>query len=313
MAYPEVIELFDSGSGGLTIGEDGNVEREVTLRWLVSQKANYLAAEQWAVDNAPLCLSGHRRSRLDIRGLGNYWWEISAQYVNSALCFGGGDGNNPSPPDPESDDLVSSSISFDTTNSTAHITQANSRNPAGLTDFSGQSGYAAGGLAAPDTDGAIDIEGDQVRGVDVTVPAFSFTETWSLPSAVLIDDYVSTLYSMTGKINNARWRNFDTGEVLFLGARGDVARGNGTCQITFSFSASPNKEGIKIGSITGINKGGWDYLTVTYKTETDAGSLVKRPQYVYVNSVYEGGDFSKLKLGTRFPRVFEKTKDFTHQ
>lgn len=309
MPYPEVIELFDSGSGGLTTNDAGGMERQVTLRWLVSQKANYTAAERWAVAAAPLYREGHKRTRLDIRGLGNYWWEISAEYVNPSIDSGEDE------PDQDSQDAggdgVSSSISFDTTSGSAHITQANTTNIAGLTAAEGQSSYATAGATAPDTEGAIDIEGDQVRGVDVTVPAFAFSETWTFPSESLVTKYLETIYALTGKINDAPWRIFDKGEVLFLGARGQLDREASKCQVTYSFSVSPNQENITVGQITNIKKGGWDYMTVTYETAAVGGSIIKRPRFVYVNSVYEGGDFSKLKIGgTSFPKVWQPQKDF---
>ena len=310
MAYPEVIELFDSGSGGLTTNDKGGLEREVTLRWLVSQKAGYLQAEQWATENAPLYQYGHKRSRVDIRGLGNYWWEISAQYVNISI-----DSDEEEPDRDSQDDGgdgVSGSISFDTTSGTGHITQANKKKIAGLTGSSGQDGYAAGLLAtAPDTEGAIDIEGDQVRGVDVTIPAFTFSETWTFPSESVVKKYLANVYSLTGKINNASWRMFEKGEVLFLGARGQVDRGASKCQITFSFSVSPNQDDLEVGEIKNIKKGGWDYMTVTYETDRVDDSLIKRPKFVYVSSIYEGGDFTKLNIGgTTFPEVWLPKKDF---
>jgi hypothetical protein len=309
MAYPEVIELFDSGSGGLTTNDKGGLERDVTLRWLVSQKAGYLEAEQWATENSPLYQYGHKRSRIDIRGLGNYWWEVSAQYVNLAIE------SDEEQPDQDSQDDggdgVSGSISFDTTSGTGHITQANTNNVVGLTDNTGQSKYAVAPGTAPDVAGAIDIEGDQVRGVDVTIPAFTFSETWTFQSESVVKRYLADVYDLTGKINNASWRMFERGEVLFLGARGQVDRGASKCQITFSFSASPNKENLKVGAISGINKGGWDYMTVTYETAAVAESIIKRPKFVYVNSVYEGGDFTKLNIGgTTFPQVWQPKKDF---
>lgn len=311
MPYPESIELFDSGSGGVTFTQDGNLEREVTLRWLVSQKANYLAAEQWATANAPLFLTGHRRARLDIRGLGNYWWEVTAQYANASI----GSDDPQRQPDRQSEydggDGVSGSISFDTTSATGHITQVNTRNVVGLTSETGQSKYAVAGQTAPDTEGAIDIEGDQVRGVDVTVPTFNFSETWTFPSQSLVTDYIENIYSLTGKVNDAKWRMFKKGEVLFLGARGQADRGATNCQVTFSFSASPDQENISIGAITGIKKGGWDYMTVTYETAAAQGSIIKRPKFVYVNSVYQGGDFRLLKIGGEgFPEVWQPKMDF---
>jgi len=67
-------------------------------------------------------------------------------------------------------------------------------------------------------------------------------------------------------------------------------------EITHRFSASPNKTGLTIGDITGIEKKGWEYLWVRYADaeDTAAKTLVKKPAAVYVEKVYEEGDFSVL-------------------
>lgn len=310
MPYPEFIELFDSGSGGLTTGDKGTLEREVTLKWLVSEKAGYLEAEAWAVEKAPLYYSGHRRTRLDIRGLGNYWWEVSANYTNQAIQ------SEEQGPDSSSSDSggsgVSNTVSFDTTGGTEHITQVNTKNNVGKTGVSGQLSYAAGGGIGPDLEGAINVEGDQVRGVDVTVPVFNFSETWIFPSQYVVASFIGTLYSLTGTINNKPWRVFDTGEVLFLGARGEITRGASSCSITFAFAARPTVTGITVGDIGNIDKGGWDYLHVVYDTVAAAGSIIKRPKYVYVNSVYEGKDFTDLQIGNVFPAVYQPRQGFSN-
>ncbi len=55
-----------------------------------------------------------------------------------------------------------------------------------------------------------------------------------------------------------------------------------------------------MGDIIGISKEGWEYLWVRYAYAEDAvaKALVKKPQAVYVESVYEQGDFSGLGIGT---------------
>ncbi len=55
-----------------------------------------------------------------------------------------------------------------------------------------------------------------------------------------------------------------------------------------------------MGEITGISKKGWEYPWVRYVDSEDAvaKALVKKPQAVCVESVYEGGDFSGLGIGT---------------
>ena len=295
MAYPEVIELFDSGSGGLTTNDKGLFEREVVLRWLVSGKNGYLAAEEWAVENAPVQNQGHRRTRLDIRGLGNGWYEVAASYTNAAFVepeetgdTGGG-----------GDDGKANSISIDTTGGTEHITQAN---PAGT--GTKQTAFAKVGLTAPDMKGALNFEGDQVRGIDVTVPQFNFTETWTFPSEWVVQNYIATLYSLTGKVNSKPFRIFVAEEVLFLGARFEMQQGGSAVAITYSFSARPNAEDLEVGDVTVDFKAGWDYMQVVYETVSADGSIIKRPKFVYVSSVYEKADFSLLSIGTEYPGVY---------
>lgn len=307
MAIPEYIELFDSGSGGLTTTEDGTLEREVTLRWLVSGKASYFAAETWAIGMAPIFYKAHRRSRIDLRGLGNSWWEVSASYTNTAVPPEENEDDNEDQDEPDAP--VSNTVSIDTTGAAEHITQCNYINNAGQTGgVGGQLGYPRPGTEWPDMEGALNVEGDQVRGIDVTVPTFSFSETWTMPSQIVINSYLGTLYELTGTINNNKWRNFDTGEVLFLGARTEITRGASSCAVTFQFQARPTKIDYSIGEgenkIVNIMKGGWDYQQITYDTRSEAGSTVKRPKCVYISSVYEGKDFMRLRIGNQFPAVY---------
>lgn len=298
MAFPEFIELFDSGSGGLTSGDNGLQEREVTLKWLISGKAGYLDAENWASEQAPFNYQGHRRTRIDIRGLGNGWYEVAATYTNAGFPSEEGeqgDGGNQGSPN---------SISIDTTGGTEHVTQANTKNVVGAAvSDTGQVVYKAG-AGNVDGEGALNVEGDQVRGVDVTVPQFQFTETWTFPSPYVVQTYIAVLYDLTGKINNAPWRIFDTGEVLFLGARFEMTQGASAVAITFAFSARPNVTGLSVGEIGGIEKGGWDYMGVEYSSVAEEGSIIKKPKSVSISSVYEGGDFQGLAIGNRFPGVY---------
>ena len=65
-------------------------------------------------------------------------------------------------------------------------------------------------------------------------------------------------------------------------------------------SASPNQTGLTVGDITNIDKKGWEYLWVYFEDKEDSAAkmLVKRPIAVYVEKVYEDGDFSQLGAGT---------------
>jgi hypothetical protein len=136
-----------------------------------------------------------------------------------------------------------------------------------------------------------------VEGVDITVPVYHFSETHYLDDAVVTEPYKGTLFSLTGKVNSGAFRGFAAGECLFLGAAG-TKRGQGDWEITFRFAASPNVTGLTIGDITGIAKKGWEYLWVRYADAEDAAAkaLVKKPVAVYIEKVYEEGDFSLLGI-----------------
>jgi hypothetical protein len=158
---------------------------------------------------------------------------------------------------------------------------------------------APAGQTPPDFEGAIGVTSDSVEGIDITVPVYNFAETHYIPVASVTSFYKAALFALTGSVNNAAFRGFAAGEVLFLGASGSQ-RGQDDWEITFRFAASPNVTGLTVGSITNIDKRGWDYLWVRYADmeDTTAKALVKRPVAVYVEQVYPFADLSGLGIGT---------------
>jgi len=171
--------------------------------------------------------------------------------------------------------------------------------------------YAPSGMTAPNFKGAIGVSEDKVEGVEVTSPTFQFSESHRITDAVMASGYKLTVFGLTGKVNNASFKGFAAGEVLFLGADG-TKRGDEDWQITYSFACSPNAVNLNVGgntsgyyggsggSITITSKLGWDYLWVRYADFEDATafSLVKQPIAAYVERVYQFGDFSTLLIGT---------------
>lgn len=176
--------------------------------------------------------------------------------------------------------------SFRTGGGTQHITQ--SRETVGV--------Y---GENAPDFRGAIGVTADGIEGVDVRVPFYQWTETKYLPAAYVTQSYKVSLARMTGSMNLQLFRGFAPGEVLFLGADGHYRQGRRDWRIAFSFAARPNRYDVTIGTITGIEKRGWDYLWIRYEEteDTGAGAMVQRPVAVYVERVYPWGDFLRLGIG----------------
>jgi hypothetical protein len=177
------------------------------------------------------------------------------------------------------------SFTFDTSGGTQHVTQS----------LATRAAYAAPGFVAPDLMGAIGFDGERVNGVDITVPVFSFSETHLIGASRVNMAYKSTLFTLTGRVNSAPFRGFDAGTVLFLGASGQE-RDGGQWEITYRFAVSPNRSNIAVGSIAGIAKRGWDYLTVVYADVESEGVVIKQPRFAYVDEVYEEGDLSGLGI-----------------
>lgn len=175
---------------------------------------------------------------------------------------------------------------FDTGGGTQRITQS----------LETINSYAPTGLTAPDFQGAIGVSEDRVEGVDVTVPAYQFSETHRFATGSVDQTYKLALFNLTGRYNNATFRGFAAGECMFLGAAGS-RRGDDLWSITFRFACSPNVSGLSIGGMT-VDKLGWHYLWVRYAdyADTGASALVKRPVAAYVERVSQPGDFSVLGI-----------------
>jgi len=185
-------------------------------------------------------------------------------------------------PKPEQKDPGESSYSFDTSGGTAHITQS----------LSTIAKFAPEGKTAPDFKGAIGVTADSIEGVDVEDPGFRWTETHYFDADDVDDAFIGNLYYATKHTNvdaftDAKGNVFAAGEVLFLGATGSQ-RGNDDWEITYTFLARPNVSGRTIGTITGIEKNGHEYLWVYYGEAKDdaAKRMVKVPLAVYVEQVY---------------------------
>jgi len=258
----------DSGQGAET---DELLSTE--LHYVVRGTADELAVVQAIRSAVPTEHNGLDRGEIAVEPIGPSDWEVTVRYHAPAEELEEGE----------------SSYSFDTGGGSQHITQA----------LSHVASYAPAGETPPDFKGAIGVTKDSVDGVDITVPVYSFSETHILADADVDNAYKGKLFALTGKTNNAAFKGLSAGECLFLGASGSK-RGSGDWEVTFHFAASPNKTGLSVGDITGIAKKGWEYLWVRYADDVDtaAGAMVKKPVAVYIEKVYEEGNFADLAIGT---------------
>lgn len=204
--------------------------------------------------------------------------------------------------------------SFDTSGATQHITQSPLYGQPQNATIGGKATIVQVGqpeVAYPDTAptqfGAIGVDDNGVNGVDIVVPALTWTETYDVPSKYVTSDYIKRTAFMTGTVNGAAFRSFMAGEVLFLGCSGtqewDSEKGDGPWSLSYKFSASPNcgnsmtLPALSVGAIGGITKRGHEYMWIRYENTESSFNLLKTPRHVYVDQVYRASDFANLGIG----------------
>ena len=262
-----IIERYDSRE--VTVGVDNP---SADLIYMVSGTEDDAEVCDLVEAEAPATYRSLHLQSYHITHQGGGIWEVTVRYAGA-----------------ESTDTGESTFQFDTGGGTQHITQS----------LGTIAAYAEPGQVAPNFRGAIGVTPDGVEGVDISVPVYTFSETHFVPAGLVDGAYKATLFALTGRVNDAPFKGFAAGEVLFLGASGSK-RGLDDWEISFRFAASPNASGLSVGDIAGVEKLGWDYLWVRYvdAEDVDAQALVKRPQAVYVERVYPFGNLALLGIGS---------------
>lgn len=147
--------------------------------------------------------------------------------------------------------------------------------------------------AGPDNKDAIDVQGNDVRGTEIVIPALRMNYTFRHPLGVVNEAYARNIARNTGKTNDRTWHGFAAGECLFLGATGRSGS-QSEATIGYSIACSENVTGLTIGAIANVAKKGWESTWISYKDLVDAGKPVKQPEYVYVQRVYDECNFSAV-------------------
>lgn len=258
-----------SRSRSQTIGPDGSVELMYGFYGDEDDAVVRLATEA----ALPAFYAGLVFQDYRLEPLGAGFWDITARYGKRAPLL--------------ADEPSSLSWSFDTTGGTQRITQS----------LETVASYAPEGDEAPDFHGAIGVNGDRIEGAEIPVPDLQLTITARFSAARVTLEYLATLYRMKATVNNAIWKGFPKGELLFLGAIGSQ-RGSEDPEISFKFLGSANQNNLTVGDIAGIEKEGHQYLWVLYEDDVDSETLVKVPRAAYVEKVFDYSDFSALGLGS---------------
>lgn len=272
--------VSDFFSGSTTVGSEPSATREYTV-WDASDESAAVNAVNAVI---PASIVGVPWRSTTVTPIANDTWRATVQYGKRQMYYRQGiDGEVP----------PGSVFSFDTGGGSKHITHAiktTAANP--TTGYPGTAPDYAGGIGARD-----DGTGVRFDGVDVIDPIYNWQQTKIWEGDDIGATYRGTLFSLTGKINASAFDGMAARSVLFRGASGTYDPNADTWSITYNFSASPNITGASVGSITGIAKGGWDYLWVTTRDEKDSNNkVVSKPEAVYVTKVYEEADFGGLGL-----------------
>ena len=207
-------------------------------------------------------------------------WRVNVVYAAAVGEDDDGDGEDPF------------EYTFDTGGGTRRVCVADEH----LGDF------APAGETALDFDGAIGVDSDgNVGGVELVMPQPGFTESVNVEKRRFTPKYKRTLIEMTGTVNDAKFRGFAAGEVLFDGA--SAQRSGGMWRVTFRFSVSKNTgDDFKVGDIVIGKKEGWDYLWFSYvdaEQKDEQGkvvAVVRRPVAAHLERVYPRADFRRLKI-----------------
>ncbi len=170
---------------------------------------------------------------------------------------------------------------FDTTGGTVNI-------KAGLESIAS---YPAG---AQGHEGAIGVNGDQVDGVDIVIPALKFNVSVRHPKAVITLAQAFALGDATGMTNNGIFFTKPAESFLFLGGTGSDGT-DAEAEVHYQFAYSKNLQSKVIGGITVAEKKGWHVAWVEFKDgEVAGGKPIKPPKAIHIERVYESINFPSL-------------------
>lgn len=232
----------------------------------------------------------------------NEFWDVEIDYapippreaIQNPGLNGGEGPPQPQAPDPATP--IGPGFSFTTIGGTTRIYQSLE------TKLTARSLAAvAAGRALKDHHGAINVTKDGVEGVDIVSRTGEFQV--EVRRANVTINYFSTLFYLTGTVNNAPFYGFAAGEVLYMGAEARFSM-NDQWQLTHKFAVNPNEQNLVVSrDNNGVpqiqfvgQKDGWDLVWVEYYEVLD-GSRQLRPESARSERVYYRRNFAALEIG----------------
>lgn len=156
---------------------------------------------------------------------------------------------------------------------------------------------------APDMGGAINVDKDgNIEGCDANIGVATMNITHYYSRTQFTDTLRDKILFHAYMVNNAAFRGFAEGSVLYTGASINPS-GEGRSLIwetTYHYMISPNTTALEIeGFTTNVEKKGWEFAWVRYgrskKTSTTA-ALCYKPIGVYVERIYPRTDLGDMGI-----------------
>ncbi len=264
--------------------------RSKECHWIVRGTDDEATALATLAAEAPTTSGTLTRSDVEVKAVGPNLWEGRVTY---------GPTGGATEPLEEGE----TAITFETGGATQHILQSLATSDTSGTDGDDPADYGQA-IGVEIVDGRAQVKGCEIER---TAFRFSVTKCYAFEDLPAPGD----VFKLTAKTNKTAFSvtdsrvglslSFAAGEVLFLGASFNGPRGDDLAEMTFRFAASPNREDVNLGGGTDkVDIGGWEYVWVVYKEAESSGgkpSVIAVPRWVYVEQVYEDGDFDVLRLG----------------
>jgi hypothetical protein len=141
--------------------------------------------------------------------------------------------------------------------------------------------------------------GEKYEGVEIAKANPTESYTITISKSKVTTDYKKKLVELAFTVNNEKFKGWEAGECLFIGANISQS-GDNDCTIVFNFAISLNKtENFTILGIEIDKKDGWDYAWgLPSKGDHKDKTIILTGKAAYVDRVYERKDFKELGIGT---------------
>lgn len=176
-------------------------------------------------------------------------------------------------------------ISFDSTGGTTHIMTSRDQvkwqkepDPGGMIGWNGKANEDA-----------------EYAGVDIVTAQLRESYTKTMRYSQLSTTYRRKIAYLTGTVNNATFKGWKKGEVLFLGASFSGVKGD-KIAVTFNFAIQQNESNVELAKGVKVNKNGWDYAWTITKTKMENDRPKVEILNAFVDRVYRYEDFGQLKI-----------------